>query len=146
MPKAHMSIQLVVHVDSDASALEQAAANEGRRAARELYRHALGHIDRSAVDASAGVRQRVEQRWMTTLMGRVRVERYRVRTGSRTHRPLDEALNLHPGEASPGVRSLVDCLSERFSTREIAEVLTEVTGTIISRHVVLRILHQTIDG
>lgn len=142
VPGTHLTVELMVPIHDDAVAIETAAASEGRRAARELYRQALADADGRAVEASGGARQRIEHRWLATLMGHVRVGRYRVRTDHRTHRPLDEMLELRTGEASPGIRSLVHRLAGRLSTREIAEVVTEVTGTAFSRHAVLRILHQ----
>lgn len=145
MSGTRVTVELVVEVEDDAVALEGRAVSEGRRAARELYRRALADADRRAVEASGGARQRVEHRWVATLMGHVRIGRYRVRTDHRTHRPLDERLALHPGEASPGVRALVHRLADRLSTREIAEVVSEVTGTSFSRYAVLRVLHQDPD-
>jgi hypothetical protein len=137
-------VELAVEAEADPVALELAIANEGRRAARELYRAALADADRRAVDASGGARQRIEERWIATLMGRVRVGRYRVRSGDETHHPLDDGMRLRTGEASPAMRSLVRRLSKRFSSRQITEVLGEITGVTVSRHVVLRILDE--DG
>lgn len=123
-------------------ALEHAIVDEGRRAARDLYRAALSDADRSAIEASGGTRQRVEERWIATLMGRVRVGRYRVRVGNQTHHPLDDRLDLRGGEPSPAIRSLVQRLSKRFSSRQITEILGEITGATLSRHIVLRILED----
>jgi hypothetical protein len=144
LSSARLIVELEVEGHDDPVALEQAIVNEGRRAARDLYRAAVEDADRSAVEASGGTRQRVEERWIATLMGRVRIGRYRVRVGNRTLHPLDGMLDLRAGEPSPAVRSLVKRLSDRFSSRQIAEILGEITGATFSRHIVLRIFEE--DG
>lgn len=138
-----VSVELAVEVGVDAVALERAAASEGRRAARELYLQALAEVDRCAVAESGGVRQRVERRWVATVIGRLRIGRSRVRTGDRTSCPLDDVIDLRPGEASPAIRAMVGRLAERrLSSGTIAEVLGEVSGTPFSRHVVQRMLRE----
>jgi hypothetical protein len=164
-----IGVQIEVEVDqgSDASSIEQAIAAEGRRAARELYRKVVDVLDAEITTASGGARQRREPRWVATLFGRVRILRYRVRSGGvaprpngarpgrsrasgsirggrKSHTPLDLRLGLTRGEASPALRELVRELSSVLPDRKITHVVRWVTGESLSRQGVGRILEM--DG
>lgn len=84
----------------DPDTLERTIAAEGRRAARELSQELARAMDDESVRTSRGTRQRVEARWVATLMGRIRLRRYRVKTDSGTFHPLDRELELDRAEAS----------------------------------------------
>lgn len=102
MPEVSVVVELRVVVEdaADPVALERAVAAEGRRASRELYRGCLKAIDEKAVAASGGARQRLEERWVATTFGRVRIWRYRVKAGGGSICPLDRAIGLGQAEAS----------------------------------------------
>ena len=123
--------------------LERTIAAEGRRAARELYQELARAIDDESAGASRGTRQRVEARWVATLMGRVRLRRYRVKTDSGTFHPLDERLQLDRAEASQALRASAGELANLgLSTRQISAVLTLFTGSALPRQTVWRMLRS----
>lgn len=103
MPEVSVVVELRVVVDegSDPLALERAVLAEGRRAARELYREVFRVLDELATAGSGGARQRLEQRWVATLAGRIRLWRYRVRAGGGSFHPVDRFMHLGRAEASP---------------------------------------------
>ncbi|MGQ0668773.1 MAG: hypothetical protein ACT4PO_03710, partial [Actinomycetota bacterium] len=98
--------------------------------------------DRRPVAASGGTRKRLEPRWVTTLFGRLRIRRYRVKLGEETFHPLDQALGLERGEASPALRKLVLRLARRLSIREVAEVISDGIGEPFSYQNVSRIVRS----
>lgn len=127
----------------DPDSLERTIAAEGRRAARELYQELARAMDDECVGASRGTRQRVEARWVATLMGRVRLRRYRVKTDSGTFHPLDRRLQLDRAEASQALRAGArELASLGLNTRQIAAVLTLFTGSALPRQTVWRILRS----
>ena len=125
---ARVELRVAVRPGEDPVALEKAIAQEGRRAARELYLRVITETDEIAVASAGGVRQRREPRWVATLFGRVRIPRYRVKRAAESFHPLDKVLDLRRGEASQAVRQLVFELCERMSYREVAAVISEITG------------------
>jgi hypothetical protein len=129
--------------DQDLVALEQAIAAEGRRAARDLYLELANFLDVTSVQASAGVRQRLEARWVATLVGRIRLRRYRVKAEGRTFHPLDQRLQLGQAEASPALMaSAQELASLGLTYRQIAVVLTHFTGAPIARQTAWRMLRS----
>lgn len=143
-------MRIVVSVDlkvdlrpgQDPVELEGAIASEGRRAARELYEQVLRAADEQAVAGSGGARQRQECRWVSTLIGRLRVYRYRVKGQGGSFHPLDRTMGLERGEASAALRSLVLDLSQRLSYRQIAGVVAQVIGEPFSYQQVGRIVGE----
>ena len=121
-------------------ALERQIGAEGRRAARELYREALRAGDEQAVAASGGAKQRTEERWLATTVGRIRLWRYRVKTPAGSYCPLDRALGLDAKEASPALREAVCDLALRLLYRQAAEVASRLTGEPLSHLSCWRIL------
>jgi hypothetical protein len=144
MPEISTRVELRVDVRAgqDPVALERAIAAEGRRAARELYLRVLETKDEEAVTAAAGARQRREARWVATLIGRVRIRRYRIKNDAESFHPLDRALGLGRGEASQAVRFLVVDLAQRLSHRDVARAISEITGERITRQHVSRLLRR----
>lgn len=138
----HVELAVKVRRGQDPVALEKAIAAEGRRAARELYMQVVESQDELAVAVSGGVRQRREPRWIATLVGRVRIRRYRVRDESASFHPLDRVLALGRGEASQALRVLIVELAERLSRRDVARTLSEITGESITYQHVSRLLRQ----
>lgn len=130
MPEVSVVVELRVAVDEevDSVALEQQVAAEGRRGARELYREALRVLDGLATDASSAARQRIEERWVATTFGRIRIWRYRVKGEDGSFHPLDRALGLSQAEASPALREAVCDLATRLPYRQVAEVTSRLTG------------------
>lgn len=120
--------------------LERAIASEGRRAARELYELVLQFADETATSSSGGTRQRREHRWLTTLVGRLRIFRYRVKVGDGSVHPLDQLMSFSRAEASAAVRKLVFDLSHKFSYRETARLIAEFTGEPFSHQQVARLI------
>ena len=141
MTVVRTSVEVRIEVDQagDPATLERRIAEEGRRVARELYQEAVSVIEQQAVAASGGIRQRREARWVATLFGRVRLSRYRLKDRGVSFHPLDRALGLRRGEPSVAVRQLVAELAPRFSYREIARVLTLLTGEGVSHQQVSRL-------
>jgi hypothetical protein len=135
------SVQLSVNAEagSDPIALERAIAEEGRRAARELYLQVLRVWDQEATVASAGIRQRTEPRWVATLFGRVRILRYRVRRDNQTFHPLDRVLRLDRHEASAALREVIRELAEKASYRTAARAIELITGEAFSYQDVRRL-------
>lgn len=137
-----MNVQLEADAAEDPVALEEAIASEGRRAARELYARVVEEADRRLVAASGGARKRLEPRWVTTLFGRLRIRRYRVKLGEETFHPLDRAMGWGRGEASPALRKLALRLARRLSIREVAQVISDGIGEPFSYQTVSRILRS----
>jgi hypothetical protein len=139
---AQVELRVRVQPGDDPTALERAIAAEGRRAARQLYLRVLSEVEEQAVSASRGTRQRREVRWVATLFGRIRILRYRVQLASESFHPLDDMLDLRRGEASRAVHRLVVELSERLTYRDVARVLTELTGEPFTYQHVSRIVRN----
>lgn len=144
MPEVSVVVELRVAVDQgvDPVILEQQVAAEGRRGARELYRQALGVLDQIVTEAAIGARQRLEDRWVATTFGRVRVWRYRVKANNGSCHPLDRTLHLSQAEASPALREAVCDLATRVPYRQAAEITARLTGESISHQSTWRILQQ----
>lgn len=144
MPKisARVELRVEVRAGQDPVALERAVAAEGRRAAKALYLRVIETVDEHAVAATGSARQRRETRWVTTLFGRVRIRRYRVGNERESFHPLDRALGLGRNEASEAVQSLIADLTERFSYRDTARLMTEITGEPVSYQHVSRVLRE----
>jgi hypothetical protein len=147
MKARHLTFATTLRVqydpDQDLVALEQAIAAEGRRAARDLYQELASILDAASVQASAGVRQRLEARWVATLMGRIRLQRYRVKADSKTFHPLDQRLQLGQAEASPAILASARALATLgLNYRQIAAVLTQFTGAPIARQTAWRMLRS----
>lgn len=140
--KAQIELRVDVRAGQDHTALEKAIADQARKAARELYELVLSAEDERAVIASGGIRQRREPRWVATLFGRVRIFRYRVKVGDETFHPLDRVLDLHRSETSQALRRLVQDLAGRLSYRDIARVVSELTGEPFSYQNVNRIVGE----
>ncbi|MDQ3990750.1 MAG: UPF0236 family protein [Actinomycetota bacterium] len=142
MPEVSVVVELKVVVDpgADPVALEQAVATQGRQAAKELYRAALEQVDRDAVEASGGARQRLEERWVATLAGRMRIWRYRVKVDGVSYCPLDRALGWGHKEATPALREALCDLALRLPYRQAAEVCSRITGEPLHHLSVWRIL------
>lgn len=97
-------------------------------------------LDAQAVEDAGGARQRLEQRWVATIFGRVRVWRYRVRTGAGSFHPLDRSLGLSQAEPTPALREAVCELATRVPYRQVAEITARLTGEPISHQGTWRIL------
>lgn len=145
MPEVKAQVELRVNVRSgqDPTALERAILLEARKAARELYVLVSCAEDEQAVIASGGIRQRREPRWVATLFGRIRIFRYRVKVGDETFHPLDKILGLPRSETSPALRRLVEELASGLSYRDIAKVVSELTGEPFSYQNVNRIVGES---
>jgi hypothetical protein len=139
---AQVELKVKVSAGQDPDALERAIAAEGRRAAKELYLRVIETKDEQAVATAGGVRQRREARWVATLFGRVRIHRYRINNEVESFHPLDRALGLRRSEASQTVRRLIVALSKRFSYRDTARVMSEITGESFSYQHVARLLRE----
>jgi hypothetical protein len=142
---AQVELKVKVSAGQDPDALERAIAAEGRRAAKELYLRVIETKDEQAVDVAGGARQRREARWVATLFGRVRIHRYRINSEVESFHPLDRALGLRRSEASQAVRRLIVALSKRFSYRDTARVMSEITGESFSYQHVARLLHEEVS-
>ena len=144
MPEVSVVVELRVAVDHGVEPLgfEQQVAAEGRRATKELYLQALRALYQIATDAAVGARQRLEERWVATTFGRVRIWRYRVKDAGASFHPLDQTLGLSQGEASPALREAVCELATRVPYRQVAEISTRLTGEPVSHQSAWRILQQ----
>ena len=141
---ADVSLRLHLEVEPEASpaAIEEAIAAEGRRVARELYAAMVAGLDEASNAAIEGSKQRVEERWVTTAMGRVRIGRYRIKVGSRTLHPVDEILGLGQSEVSPGLARLVERLSRAMSYRAVSRFVGWITGEPVSPQTCMRIARR----
>lgn len=142
---ARHDVLVEVGQGQDPVTLEWQVAMEARRVARDLYLRAVAALEEEAIAQSAGVRQRREQRWVATIFGRVRLHRYRVRTGERTFHPADEILGLRRGEASPAVRDIAVELTRKLSYRHTAFVLSLLTGERFTYQQVGRLVGESAD-
>jgi hypothetical protein len=142
VPEVSVVVELRVAVEAgvDPIALERAIAEQGRRASKELYRAALACLDEHASGSAGGARQRLEQRWVATIFGRVRIWRCRVKGEGGSFHPLDRALGLSQAEASAALREAVCDLATRISYRQVAEITARLTGEAISHQGAWRIL------
>lgn len=142
MPEVSVAVELRVEVEkgADPVALEQAIAAQGREGAKELYRAVLRELDGQAVEASGGARQRLEERWVATLVGRLRIWRYRVKGAEGSFCPLDRAVAWGRKEATPALREAVCDLAVRLPYRQAAEVCSRMTGEPLSHQVAWAIL------
>jgi hypothetical protein len=143
--RAQVELRVTVRAGQDPTALERAIAGEGRRAARDLYLRVVSAEDERAVTASGGARQRRESRWVATLFGRVRIFRYRVKLGRESFHPLDRRLDLGRSETSQAIRRLVIELASRLSYRDVARVVSELTGEPFAFQHVNRIVREEPD-
>jgi hypothetical protein len=139
---AHVDLQVKVRPGDDPGTLERAIAAEGRRAARELYLRVVEAMDEQALATTKGARQRREPRWVATLFGRVRILRYRVKNETESFHPLDRILDLRRSEASRAARHLIMELARRLSYRDVAQVITEITGETFTYQHVNRVLRE----
>jgi hypothetical protein len=130
VPEASVVVELRVMVEDDLDpvAFEQAVKAEGQRAAKELYRSALQVLDHQAVNRSAGARQRLEDRWVATTFGRVRVWRYRVKGPAGTFHPLDRALGWSQAEPSAALREAVCDVALRVPYRQVGAIVSRLIG------------------
>jgi len=144
VPEVSVEVKLRVAVDEgvDPVALEHAVAEQGRRASKELYREALKALDAQATKGGGGARQRLEERWVATTFGRVRIWRYRVRTADGSFHPLDRRLGLSRAEPSPALREAVCDLATRIPYRQVAELTARLTGEAIGHQSTWRILQS----
>lgn len=140
MPEVSVVVELRVRIDDriDPVALEHEVCAQGRQAARTLYREALEALDRDL--ASAGARCRREPRWVATLMGRIRIRRWRIATPEGTVVPLDHALGLGAAEPTPALREAICALGVRVPYRQAAEISARITGEELSHQSAWRIL------
>jgi hypothetical protein len=137
------TLRVKLRSNQDPIALEQAIADEGRRAARDLYVEVARALDADAVRSSGGTRQRLDTRWIATLIGRLRLPRYRVMGDRRSFHPLDERLLLDRSEASPAIVASARTLAaEGLTYRQLAVVLTHFTGAPFSPQTVWRMLRR----
>lgn len=144
MPEVSVVVELRVAVEPDVDpvTLEHAVAQQGRQASKELYREALGVLDAQAVQEAGGARQRLEERWVATVFGRVRMWRYRVKGLGGSFHPLDRALGLSQAEPSPALREAVCDLATRVPYRQVAELAARLTGEPFSHLSAWRVLQQ----
>lgn len=142
MPEVSVVVELRVAVDGDVDpvALEQAIAEQGRRGSKQLYRAVLQALDAKAAQATGAAKQRLEERWVATTFGRVRIWRYRVKGPAGSFHPLDRALGLSQAEASAALREAVCDLATRVPYRQVAEITTRLMGEPISHQGAWRIL------
>lgn len=139
MPEVRITVEMRVWIEDevDPLALEEAVAEEGRRASRELFAAAVALVDERTRGCG---RQRPEPRWVATTFGRVRLTRYRVKgAGGSTH-PTDVAFGLAQSEASPALRELICDLALRLPYRQAAEVVARVTGAPLAHQSAWRVL------
>jgi hypothetical protein len=142
---ARHDVQVEVRPGVDPATLEWEVATEARRVARDLYLRAVAALEEEAISRSGGARQRREPRWVATVFGRVRLHRYRVRSGNRTFHPADEFLALRRGEASTAIRQIVFELTHKLSYRDTAYVLSVLTGERFTYQHVGRLLGEAAD-
>jgi hypothetical protein len=142
VPRVTLKVQLEADTAWGPVSLEEAIAAEGRRAARELYARVVEEADRELVAASGGTRKRLERRWVATLVGRFRIQRYRVKLGEETFHPLDGAMGWERGEASPALRKLVLKLARKLPLQEVAQVVSDRIGEPFSHQAVDRIVRN----
>lgn len=104
MPEVRVVVELRVSVEEelDPVALEHAVWDQGRQAAKEPYRAGLRVFDDEAVAACGGARQRLEERWVGTIFGRVRIWRYRAKGAERQLPSPGPGPGAVPGRALPG--------------------------------------------
>jgi hypothetical protein len=142
VPEVSVVVELRIAVDNglDPVVLERAIAEQGRRGSKELYRAALHTLDDLATASAGGARQRLEERWVATIFGRVRIWRYRVRGEGGSFHPLDRALHLSQAEASAALREAVCDLATRVPYRQVAEITARLTGESLSHQGAWRIL------
>jgi hypothetical protein len=142
VPEVSVVVELRVTVDSDADpvALEHAVAEQGRRGSKELYREALKVLDAQVTEASSAAKQRLEQRWVATTFGRLRIWRYRVTGLGASFHPLDRALGLSQAEPSAALREAVCDLATRVPYRQVAQIIARLTAEPISHQGTWRIL------
>jgi hypothetical protein len=142
---ARPDIQVEIRLAGDPATLEREIATEARRVARDLYLRAVAALEEEAISQNGGARQRREPRWVATVFGRVRLHRYRVRSGDRTFHPADEILGLRRGEASMAVREIAIELTRKLSYRDTAYVLSVLTGEHFTYQHVCRLLAKEAD-
>lgn len=139
-----MAVVISVDVEPglDPAVLEQAIESEARRAGRELFQEAVRVLDEQAVTAAGMSRHRLESRWIATLLGRVRIRRYRVRDKAGSFHPLDRALGLGGSQVSPALRKLIFDLALRLPYRQAAEVASRMIGEPLPHQSIWRVLQD----
>ena len=144
MPIISVSVSVEVEVPEDLGAIqpieiERAVRAEGQRAARELYAKVLGQIEQVALAQISAPKCRLEDRWVSTCFGRMRITRYRVADPSCPH-PLDQLVGFGKAEATIGLREAICDLALRLPYRQVAEVASAHTDQVISHQSAWRVL------
>lgn len=142
MPEVRIAVELRVQVEDqvDPLVLERSIASEGRRAARELYLAAMKTLDEGV--SKAGAHQRLEDRWVATEFGRVRVWRWRAKRDGVTSLPLDRVMGWSRSEPTAGLRETICDLALRLHYRQAATVVSRICGEHVTHRQAWQVLQD----
>jgi hypothetical protein len=108
-------------------ALERAIFTAVMAAGRELLLQAFGMLEETVV---TGARQRRRRRYLLTRFGELRFSRWQTRTEGGYSYPLDESLELRPGDpCSAWVRATAAWLAQAHPYRTAARLLGKMIGS-----------------
>jgi hypothetical protein len=131
VPEVSVAMEMQVAVERGADPVELAIASKDAPST-SLHQQALKVLDAQVSEAD-GAKQPLEERWVATTFGRVRICRYRVKSPEGNFHPLDRTLGLCQAEASPALREAVCDLATRLT------VWTDGRGRVpADRRVLLR--------
>jgi hypothetical protein len=108
------------------AALERAIFKSLQSAGRELLLQAFGMLEERVV---TGAKQRRRRRYLITRFGEIRFHRWQTRSEAGYGHPLDEALELKPGDpCSAWVRQTSARLAQAHPFRQAAALLSVMIG------------------
>lgn len=129
MPDLSLTVTVPWPKHRTLAALEKAIFRTVMAAGRQLLLQAFAALEEELLCKGAGARQRRRRRYLITRFGELRFTRWQTRSGGRYGYPLDEALQIVPGDpCSPWVRATAAFLAQAHPFRQAARLLSKMLG------------------
>jgi len=136
VPEVTVTVRVPLPKQPSLASLERVVFKELQAAGRELLKKAFPLIEETALQ---GAKQRRRRRYLITRFGQIRFFRWQTRTEGSYSYPLDEALQITPGDpCSPWVKQTASWLAQAHPFRQAARLLSKMIGE--------RIDHRTLWG
>jgi len=126
VPELTVTVRVPLPKQPTMAALERAIFKSLQSAGRELLLQAFGMLEERVV---TGAKQRRRRRYLITRFGEIRFHRWQTRSEAGYGHPLDEALELKPGDpCSAWVRQTSARLAQAHPFRQAAALLSVMIG------------------